>query len=92
MDIQKHMDWHKGGSTILDEAWGVVDKNKVSVPAQWLVQIGWTWERVSKVLGTWDDKLSESLEKGSIWLIQGLVKLWVVDRIEKKGICSRKTT
>ena len=65
------MDSHKGGSTILDEAWGVVDENeasgvlesKVLVPAEWLVHIGRTWEGVSKVLGTWDNKLSESLEK-----------------------------
>jgi len=71
MDLQMHMDSRKGGSTILDEAWGVVDDNeasgvlesKVSVSAKWLVYIGRTWEGVSKVLGTWDDKLSESLEK-----------------------------
>jgi hypothetical protein len=67
-------------------------ESKVSVPAEWLVQIGWTWEGVSKVLGTWDDKLSKSSEKGSIQIISGLVKLWVVDGIEKKCICSRKTT
>jgi hypothetical protein len=67
-------------------------ESKVLVPAEWLVHIGRTWEGVSKVLGTWDDKLSESLEKGSIWIIPSLVKLWVVDGIENKGICSRKTT
>jgi hypothetical protein len=39
-------------------------ESKVLVPAEWLVHIGRTWEGVSKVLGTWDDKLSESLEKG----------------------------
>jgi hypothetical protein len=38
-------------------------ESKVSVSAEWLVYIGRTWEGVSKVLGTWDDKLSESLEK-----------------------------
>jgi hypothetical protein len=38
-------------------------ESKVLVPAEWLVHIGRTWEWVSKVLGTWDDKLSESLEK-----------------------------
>ena len=39
-------------------------ESKVLVPVEWLVHIGQTWEGVSKVLGTWDDKLSESLEKG----------------------------
>ena len=82
MDVQMYMDWRKGGSTILDEAWGVVDENgasgvlksKVSVPTGWWVQIGRTWERVSEVLGTCDDILSESSEKGSIRIISGLVK------------------
>ena len=69
-----------------------MQESKVSVPAKWLVQIGWTWKGVSKVLGTWDDKLSESSKKGSIQIISGLVKLWVVDEIEKKGIGSRKAT
>jgi hypothetical protein len=30
MALQIHMDSHKGGSTILDEAWGVVDENEAS--------------------------------------------------------------
>jgi hypothetical protein len=30
MDVQMYMDWCKGGSTILDEAWGVVDENGAS--------------------------------------------------------------
>jgi hypothetical protein len=66
-----HMDWHKGGSTISYEVWGTIDENetsgvlesKVSAPAEWWVQIGRTWGEESKVLGTWDDKLSESSEK-----------------------------
>jgi hypothetical protein len=45
MDLQICMDWRRGGSTILDEAWGVVDDNgasgmpysKESVPADWWV-------------------------------------------------------
>ena len=81
----------RGESTISDEAWGAVDENgassvpesKVSVPAKLWVQIGRTWGEVS---------LSESSEKGSIWIRSGLVRLWVVDGIEKKDICSRKTT
>jgi hypothetical protein len=72
-----HVDWHWGGSIISDEVWGAVDENgasnvlesKVSVPADWWVQIGRTWGGVSKVLGTQDDKLSESLEKGFIGII-----------------------
>ena len=67
-------------------------ESKVSVPTEWWVQIGQTWEGVFEVLGTWNDKLLESSEKGSIQIISGLVKPWVVDGIEKKGICSRKTT
>jgi len=63
-----HMDWRRGGSTISDEVWRAVDENgasgvpesKVSVPVGWWVQIDWTWERVSEVLGTCDDILSES--------------------------------
>ena len=39
-------------------------ESKVLVPAEWLAHIGRTWEGVYKVLGTWDDKLPESLEKG----------------------------
>jgi len=94
------MDWCKSGFIISDEAWGAVDENwgsdvlesKVLVPVKWWVETEWTWEGVLKVLGTWDDKLAEFSEKGSIRIISGLVKLWVVDGIEKKGICSRKTT
>jgi hypothetical protein len=51
-----------------------------------------TWEGEFEVLGTWDDKPSESLQKGSIRIRSNLVKLWVVDGIGKKGICSRQTT
>jgi hypothetical protein len=40
-----------------------ISESKVLVPAEWLVQIGWTWEELFKVLGTWDDKLSESKKK-----------------------------
>jgi hypothetical protein len=69
------MDWHKGGSTISDKAWEAVNENgasgvlesKVSVPADWWVQIGRTWGWVSKVLGTWDDKLSEFYIKKRIY-------------------------
>jgi hypothetical protein len=94
------MDWRRGGSTISNEAWGAIDKNgasgvlesKVLVPAEWWVQINRTWEGVPEVLGTWVDKLPESLEKGSIRIISDLVKVWLVDGIEKKGICSIKTT
>jgi hypothetical protein len=62
------VDWRRGESTISEEAWGVVDENgasgvpesKVSVPAEWWVQIVRTWKGVFEVLETWDDKLSES--------------------------------
>jgi hypothetical protein len=45
MDLQMHMDWRRGGSTILGEAWGVVDDNeasgipesKVSIPVDWWI-------------------------------------------------------
>ena len=75
------MDCRRGGSTISDGVWGTIEEegaskvleSKVSVPA---------WEGVSEVLGTWDDKLSESLEKGSIWIRPDLIKLWVADGIE----------
>ena len=92
--------WCRGGSTISEEAWGVVNENgalgvpesKISVSAEWWVQISRTWKEVFEVLGTWNDKLSESSENGSIRIILGLVKLSVVDGIKKKGICSRKIT
>jgi hypothetical protein len=93
------MDWHKGGSTISDKAWEAVNENgasgvlesKVSVPADWWVQIGRTWGWVSKVLGTWDDKLSEFyIKKGSIRIRSGLVRLWVVDGIEKERYMLKK--
>ena len=85
------MDWHRGGSRISDEAWGAVDENgasgvlesKVSVPAELWVQIGRTWGEL------W---LSESSEKRFMQIRSGLVRLWVVDGIEKKSLCSRKTT
>jgi len=109
MDLQMHMDWHKGGFTISNRAWGTIEvkrasgvpESKVAIPAEWSVQIG----RVEckgnggknikiriEVLETRDDKLSESLKKGSIRIRSNLVKLWVMDRIEKKSICSKKTT
>jgi len=93
------MDWHRGGSTISDKAWEVVNENrasgvlksKVSVPADWWVQIGRTWGWVSKVLGMWDDKLSEFyIKKGSIRIRSGLVRLWVVDGIEKERYMLKK--
>lgn len=56
----------------------------MSVPAKWLVWIGRTWEEVCEVLGTWDDKLFKSLEKGSIQIRSNLVKLWVMDGIKRK--------
>ena len=93
------MDWHRGGSTISDKAWEAVNENrasgvlesKVSVPADWWVQIGRTWGWVSKVLGTWDDKLSEFyIKKGSIRIRSGLVRLWVVDGIEKERYMLKK--
>ena len=54
------MNWCRGGSTISDEAWRVVDENgasgvpdsKMSILVDWWVYIGWTWGRVSEVLGT----------------------------------------
>ena len=64
----------------------------MSIHAEWLIRIGQTWEEVFEVLGTWDDKLSESLEKRSIQIRLDLVKLWAVDEIEKKCICLRKIT
>ena len=92
MDLWMRMDWHRGGYTILDEACEAVDENrassvpesKVLIPAEWWVQIGRTWGGVYEVLGTWDDKLSESSEKLFIQIRSGLVRLWVVDVIEKK--------
>jgi len=101
MDLQIRMDWHRGGSIISNGAWGTikekrasnVSESKMSVPAKWLVQIGQTWEEVFEVLGTWDNKLSKSYKKKwSIRIRSDLFKLWVVDGIEKKSICSRKTT
>ena len=44
-----------------------ISESKVSVSAEWLVQIGWTWEELFEVLGTWDDKLSESKKKKRIY-------------------------
>jgi hypothetical protein len=64
----------------------------MSVSAKWSLWIGRTWEEMFEVLGTWDNKLSESSKKVSIQIRSDLVKLWVIDGIEKKGICSRKTT
>jgi hypothetical protein len=100
VDLWIRVVWCRGGSTISEEAWGVVDENgalgvpesKMSVSTEWWVQIDRIWEGVFEVLGTWNDKLSESSENRSIWIILGLVKLWVVDGIKKKGICSRKIT
>jgi hypothetical protein len=87
-----HVDWRWIGSIISDEVWGDVYKNgasdvpesKVSVPVDWWVQIGRTWGGASKVLGTQDDKLSKSLEKGFIGIISGLVRIWIVDGIKKR--------
>jgi hypothetical protein len=93
------MDWHRAGSTISDKAWEAVNENgasgvlesKVSVPADWWVQIGRTWGWISKVLGTWDDKLSEFyIKKGFIRIRSGLVRLWVVDGIEKERYMLKK--
>jgi hypothetical protein len=64
----------------------------MSVSAKWSLWIGRTWEEMFEVLGTWDNKLSESSKKVSIQIRSDLVKLWVIDGIEKKGKCSRKTT
>jgi len=95
------MDWYRGGSTISDKAWEAVNENrasgvlksKVSVPADWWVQIGRTWGWVSKVLGMWDDKLSEFyIKKGSIRIRSGLVRLWVVDGIEKGRYMLKKNS
>ena len=94
------MDRRRAGPTISDEAWGAIDENgasgvlesKESVLVQWLVWISRTWGGVFEVLETWDDKLLEFSEKWSIRIRSDLVKLWVVDGIKKKGICSRKIT
>jgi len=67
-------------------------ESKVSVPTGWWVQIDRTWKGVPEILGAWDDKLPEFLEEGFIRIISYLIKVWVVDGIEKKGISSRKTT
>ena len=93
------MDWLRSGSTISNKAWGTVDENgassvpksEVLIHVKWWVQIGRTCGGVSEVLGTYDDKLSESLEKRSIRIRSDLVKLWVVDGIKKKCIYLRKT-
>jgi hypothetical protein len=71
VDLWMRMDWRRGRSTILDEVGGTIEVNvaldvlesKVSILVEWLVRIGRTWWGVFEVLGTWDDKLSESLEK-----------------------------
>ena len=41
-----------------------MSENKVYVPTEWSIWIGRTWGGIFKVLGTWDDKLPKSLEKG----------------------------
>lgn len=64
----------------------------MSVSAKWSLWIGRTWEEMFEVLGTWDNKLSESSKKVSIQIRSDLVKLWVMDGIEKKCLSSRKTT
>ena len=100
MDLQMCMDWRRAGSIISDKAWGTIEENgasgvlesKESVLVQWLVWISRTWGGVFEVLETWDDKLLEFSEKWSIRIRSDLVKLWVVDGIKKKGICSRKIT
>jgi len=100
VDLWMRMDWRRGRSTILDEVGGTIEVNialdvlesKVSILVEWLVRIGRTWGGVFEVLGTWDDKLSESLEKWSVRIRSNVVKLWVMDGMEKKGICTRKIT
>jgi hypothetical protein len=76
-----------------------VQESKVLIIAKWSVQIGQveckgneviTWERGFEVLGTWDDKLLESSKKKSIQIRSYLVKLWVVDEIEKKKYILKK--
>ena len=67
-------------------------ESKVSVPTEWSIWNGRIWGGVFEVLGTRDEKLLESSEKGSIRIRSGLVKLWEVDGIEKKCICLRNTT
>jgi len=101
MDLWVHMDWCRGESTISDGAWGTIEqretsgvlKSKMLVSAEWSVRIGRvTWEWGFEVLWTGDDKLSKFSEKRFIQIRSDLVKLWVVDGIEKKGACLRNTT
>ena len=69
MDLQMRMNWCRDRFTISDITRGIVKENgvssvlesKVLIHAEWSVWIGWIWGCVFEVLGTWDDKLSESL-------------------------------
>ena len=90
MDLWMRMDWRGGGSIISNGAWKAVDENGTSGVPESKVSVHVEWS-VFEMLGTWDDKLSESVEKRSLRIRSNLVKLWVVDEIEKKGICSRNT-
>ena len=99
MDLQMHMDWHRGRSIISDGAGGTVEENgasgmlksKVLVPVEWSVWIGRTWRGVFEVVKTWDNKLLEFLEKRIYTNIRSdLIKLWVVDGMKKKGIARER--
>jgi hypothetical protein len=99
VDLQMHMDWHRGRSIISDGAGGTVEENgasgmlksKVLVPVEWSVWIGRTWRGVFEVVKTWDNKLLEFLEKRIYTNIRSdLIKLWVVDGMKKKGIARER--
>jgi hypothetical protein len=99
VDLQMHMDWHRGRSIISDRAGGTVEENgalgmlksKVLVPVEWSVWIGRTWRGVFEVVKTWDNKLLEFLEKRIYTNIRSdLIKLWVVDGMKKKGIARER--
>ena len=99
MDLQMHMDWHRGRSIISDGAGGTVEENgasgmlksKVLVPVEWSVWIGRTWRGVFEVVKTWDNKLLKFLEKRIYTNIRSdLIKLWVVDGMKKKGIARER--
>jgi hypothetical protein len=99
VDLQMHMDWHRGRSIISDRAGGTVEENgalgmlksKVLVPVEWSVWIGRTWRGVFEVVKTWDNKLLKFLEKRIYTNIRSdLIKLWVVDGMKKKGIARER--
>jgi hypothetical protein len=98
VDLQMHMDWHRGRSIISDGAGGTVEENgasgmlksKVLVPVEWSVWIGRTWRGVFEVVKTWDNRIlrKKHLCKYKIRSNQAISSGWN----EKERYSSRKTT